>query len=240
MAMSCPQLSEFKISAYSNKLFEAFKTIKEIRKYYSEIADTVEITDLGAGSHLTPKVSRRIADVAANSSMKPFYGEIIYNLIEQMKPQTILELGTSLGIGTLYLSKHDYMPNVITIEGCPAIGALAKQTFSKANASNIKQIIGNFDIMLMGTLSAINEIDFAFIDGNHREEPTLRYFESILKKSHANTVFVFDDIYWSPGMENAWKKIKSHPAVGFSIDLYFMGFIFLNKSHPVKHYKIRI
>lgn len=240
MAMSHPQLSDFKTAAYSNKKWDAFLTIKEIRNYFSRINETIEITDLGAGSRFTPKVTRRICDVAVNSAMKPFYGEIIFNLLELLQSKKILELGTSLGIGTLYLAQHNYQPEVTTIEGCPAISALAAQTFAKTNVENIKQITGNFDLVLSDVITTYDKIDFAFIDGNHQEEPTYKYFETLLKKCSENTILVFDDIYWSRGMENAWKKIKAHPSVGFSVDLYFMGFIFFNKSHELKHFKIRV
>jgi len=68
----------------------------------------------------------------------------------------------------------------------------------------------------------------AFIDGNHRREPTIRYFEQILPFCHNNTILVFDDIHWSAEMEEAWNHIKKVEKVTLSVDLFFKGIVFFN------------
>ncbi|MBK9599269.1 MAG: hypothetical protein IPO60_13350 [Flavobacteriales bacterium] len=49
-----------------------------------------------------------------------------------------------------------------------------------------------------------------FIDGHHAAEPTLDYFDQCLAKAHNDTVFIFDDIHWSTGMEEAC-CVSRHP-----------------------------
>lgn len=69
-----------------------------------------------------------------------------------------------------------------------------------------------------------------FFDGNHQEEATLQYFEACLKKTNEDSIFVFDDIHWSSGMTAAWNKIKAHPQVSISIDLFQLGILFFRKG----------
>jgi predicted O-methyltransferase YrrM len=89
-------------------------------------------------------------------------------------------------------------------------------------------------------LSALPKIDFAFVDGNHKKEPTLHYFRELMKKSTEDTILVFDDIHWSSEMEEAWAYIKENEAVTLSIDLFFIGIIFLKKDFKIKqHFSIR-
>ena len=85
----------------------------------------------------------------------------------------------------------------------------------------------------------MERIDLAFIDGHHAKEPTLEYFEQCLAKAHNDTVFVFDDIHWSRGMEEAWEAIKAHERVTVTIDLYNMGLVFLRREQVPQHFVLR-
>jgi predicted O-methyltransferase YrrM len=78
-----------------------------------------------------------------------------------------------------------------------------------------------------------------FFDANHTKEATLNYFNQCLEKANNNTVFIFDDIYWSEGMTEAWKEIYSNPAVTYSIDLFHLGIVFFNKEWIKSHFKIK-
>ena len=79
----------------------------------------------------------------------------------------------------------------------------------------------------------------AFIDGHHAEAPTVEYFEQLLAKGHANSVFVVDDIHWSVGMEKAWERIKAHPRVTVTIDLYDLGLVFFRTEQGRQHFRLR-
>ena len=79
-----------------------------------------------------------------------------------------------------------------------------------------------------------------FIDGNHQKEATLKYFERLLTIAHNDSVFIFDDIHWSIGMEEAWEEIKNHPAVTVTIDTYFWGFVFFRREQEKEHFIIRL
>jgi len=74
------------------------------------------------------------------------------------------------------------------------------------------------------------KLDFAYIDGNHTYEATIENFESLLEIAHNDTVFVFDDIHWSAGMEKAWNEITDHKRVTVSIDLFRTAIVFLRSE----------
>ena len=77
-------------------------------------------------------------------------------------------------------------------------------------------------------------IDLAYIDGNHRLDPTLNYFEQFLSKINNNSILIFDDIHWSEGMEGAWEIIKAHPSVKCTVDIFFLGFVFFRREFKTK------
>ena len=129
---------------------------------------------------------------------------------------------------------------VITGEGSNAIAAEATLNFHDMNLSFVELVEGNFDDTLPEMLGSMPVVDMAFIDGNHRKEPTLRYFDQILTHTHNFSMIVLDDIHWSAEMEAAWEAIKAHPQVRMSIDLFFVGIVFFREEFKVKqHFTIR-
>ena len=123
---------------------------------------------------------------------------------------------------------------VFTIEGAPEVAAVAESNFRALGLENIECTIGNFDQVLKETLDRAGRIDLAFIDGNHRLEPTLRYFDALYGQLSSSAVVIFDDIHWSREMEEAWESIKKDPRVYLSVDLFFIGLVFFRDSFKVK------
>ena len=97
---------------------------------------------------------------------------------------------------------------------------------------------GSFDEELPKILAS-NTPDFVFFDGNHRKDPTLRYFNWCLDKATDDSIFIFDDIHWSDDMESAWDDIKSHKRVTVTIDLFEMGIVFFKKKQAKQHFIVR-
>ena len=126
------------------------------------------------------------------------------------------------------------------MEGAPEVANVAKKNFKRLLVSNIKIIQGNFDDILPSVIGQLSTVDFAFIDGNHRKEPTLNYFYQLLGKSTQSTILIFDDIHWSAEMEEAWNEIKQHSSVTLTIDLFFIGIVFFrNEQKTNEHFTIR-
>jgi len=217
---------------------ERIINIENLRKTLLSSSKEINIFDLGAGSSNGKTQKYKVCDIAKNSAKSRKYARLLYRIVDHYKFNTILELGTSAGISSMYLSAVPSVKSLTTIEGCPETAKLAEENFNKLDYKNIKQIIGNFDIVLPEILKQ-NKFDFIFFDGNHREDATLRYFEQCLKAINNETVFVFDDINWSEGMKNAWKQIKKHPSVRISIDLFFLGIVFFRKELSKEDFVIR-
>jgi hypothetical protein len=97
-----------------------------------------------------------------------------------------------------------------------------------------KVVVGNFDLVLPGVLEEMGGVDMAFVDGNHRKDPTLAYFNQLMERAGRPAVLIFDDIHWSEEMEEAWGAIKSDPRVYLTIDLFFIGLVFLREEFKVK------
>ena len=220
--------------------YRAYKAVEERRRQLLGSAARISVTDLGAGSHTGAGQQRRVADIARTAAKPRHLAQLLFRLVNYLRPATILELGTSLGLTTAYLAAADSRSRVVSFEGCPNVAAVARETFDKLSLRNIVVVEGNIDQTLAPALTALSApIDFAFFDGNHRYEPTLRYFEQCQAFRTDNSVFVFDDIHWSEDMERAWEAIKAHPDVTLTVDLFYFGLVFFRKNQPKQHFWLR-
>jgi predicted O-methyltransferase YrrM len=220
--------------------YTAYAAIEARRRELLRSSASISVTDLGAGSHTGAGRQRRVADIARSAAKPTRLAQLLFRLVNYFRPATILELGTSLGLTTAYLAAADSRNRVVTFEGCPNVAQVARETFAGLDLRNVDIIEGNIDDTLAPALSALGApVDFAFFDGNHRYEPTLRYFQQCLAHRTNESVFVFDDIHWSPDMERAWETIKAHPDVTLTVDLFYIGLVFFRKNQPKQHFWLR-
>jgi len=216
-----------------NTPYYVYDKIEFLRTQLLASSKMIEVTDLGAGV----SGKRKISDIAQRSAKPAKYGQLLFRMVNHFQPKNILELGTSLGISSLYLAGPSSEAKLVTVEGCPQIARAAGEHFKKFGATNIEVINGNFDEVLPGLND--KKFDFIFFDGNHRKEPTIKYFEMCLAMAGDNAVFVFDDIHWSAEMEQAWEYIKAHKGVSVTIDLFFLGFVFFRKEQVREHFVLK-
>ena len=214
--------------------YQDYENIEYRRKELLTNHSEIQVEDFGAGSAQLKSKARKVSDIAKKSLKSPKYGQLLYRCILWFKPIVIFDLGTSLGITTAYLAKANPGGRVITFEGSGEVLKIASDQFEKLGLTNIKQFPGNMDQTLNMALGGVDIIDFAFIDGNHRKEAVLSYFNLLMGKAGPATIIVLDDIHWSPDMEEAWETIKADNRVKLSIDLFFMGIVFFREEFLVK------
>ena len=238
--------SPFVFDFYKNVLnnrqvYPQYRSINRMRKELESVSRFIKRRDLGARSKDFPGDQRfvRVRDVARHSSVSQKKGELLFRFVKNYHPVSILELGTSLGISSTYLGLAWPDCNIVTIEGCIDSAGVARENFEKAGLKHIHVITGNFEDKLATALEEMPSPDLVFFDGNHKMKPTLAYFEECLKHINPGTVFIFDDIHWSRGMEEAWRIIRRHPEVKVTIDIYQMGFVFFREELSKEDFILR-
>ena len=214
-------------------------SIRKVRKRLITDRRSIIVKDLGAGSEKFKTNLRKVSDIARYSPVPEKYGVLLSNLASEFGKPLILELGTSFGISTMYLAASSADAVIYTIEGCPAVAEIADQNFKSAGLSNVKLLTGTFDEALPVVAETGIKPGLVFIDGNHRKDPVLNYFNYIAELSDNETVIVIDDIYYSNEMEEAWNEIKLNEKVSVTIDIFRMGIVFFRKGISPCNYTIR-
>jgi predicted O-methyltransferase YrrM len=213
--------------------------IEKTRKRLISDQRSIIVNDMGAGSEKLKTNLRKVSDIARYSSVSRKYGILLSNMAAEFGEPQIVELGTSLGISTMYLASTCCGTVVKTIEGSSTISEIATENFKEARIKNIEVLTGSFDEILPVILSSNIKTGLVFIDGNHRKKPVLSYFTQIAENPGSKTVVIIDDIYYSEEMEAAWDEIKRFENVSVTIDIFRMGIVFFREGMAHKDYIIR-
>ena len=218
---------------------QQFACIEKIRTNISNTNNFIKLEDHGAGSSVMKDNvyinHKKIIKTAVSSPKKC---EILYKITQYFKPAKFLELGTSLGIATMYFQKAVPEAEILSIEADPTIAGIALSNFEKCNLKSIKLIQNKIDDILATTLAQNEDISMVYIDANHTYEATIRYFNILISCLKEDLVIVFDDIYWSPGMKQAWEEIKNHSKVDITVDLYQIGICILKKGVSKQNFSL--
>lgn len=224
---------------YDKKFKPEYTILKEYRNELLQNKNAIEITDFGAGSRVFKSNTRQIAQIAKTAGISPKRAQLLFRIADYLQPETILEIGTSLGLATSALSLGNPQASITTLEGCPNTMAIAKNQFKQFGLNNINSVVTEFNDYLANFKLSAFDFRLIYFDGNHSKKATLDYFELLLPTITNETVWIFDDIHWSEDMEQAWKIIINNPKVTVSIDTFQWGLVFFRYEQPKQHFIIR-
>lgn len=225
---------------YDTKPKPDYNILKQYRNALLRNKNTIEVTDFGAGSRVFKSNTRQISKIAETAGITPKRAELLYRITNYFKPETILEIGTSLGLATSALSLGNPEAEIVTLEGCPETSGVAQKQFQKFNLTNVEAVVTEFKNYFSETATKNCHWKLIYFDGNHSKQATLDYFELLLPTITNETVWIFDDIHWSEDMEAAWEIVKNHPKVTVTIDTFQWGLVFFRYEQEKEHFVIRI
>ena len=223
---------------YDKKSKPEYLVLKNYRTSLLENKETIEVNDFGAGSRVFKSNKRQVSKIASTAGISPKRAELLYRIVNYFQPESVLEIGTSLGLATSSLSLGNPNAKIISLEGCANTIAIAKNQLQLQNVQNIEFVTTEFSNYLK-TESKNCEWKLIFFDGNHQKQATLDYFELLLPTISNESVWIFDDIHWSLEMEKAWEIIKNHPKVIVTIDTFQWGIVFFRTEQKKEHFVIR-
>lgn len=213
------------------------KVIESIIRSINSNETKLEISDFGAGSRNLGN-TRTPRQMYRNSASKGKYGRLLYQLARHYQFRHMLELGTSLGIGSLHLKLGSQAGVLTTVEGCPETFKLAKEHVKQCGME-INCILSKFDDFF-GKLPPSACFDFVYVDGHHDGKALLHYIELLDRHIHNDTLILIDDIRWSDSMFTAWNKLIANSDLKLSIDFFRMGLIAKRKQQEKEHFVLKL
>lgn len=224
---------------YDKKKYREYDFLKQYREALLNNKGIIEVTDFGAGSKVFTSNKRQISGIAINAGISAARAELLFRVSKYFQPQNILEIGTSLGLATSALDAGCPAAKITTLEGCPETASTAEKAFENFGLKNIQIEKGKFEDWLDSLSPVPCTLNLIYFDGNHTKEATLHYFNALLPTVTNDSVWIFDDIHWSTGMEEAWEIIKKHPKITVTIDTFQWGFVFFRQEQEKEDFVIR-
>lgn len=212
---------------------EDHSKLDDINKYRIKLLQndsTITFTDHGAGSRTNQGEIRSIKEIAKISGTPPKYTNVLSKIIDLYSSKKVLELGTSLGIGTLSLKSQSNI--VTTLEGDDNVFNFTQKQLTDPQINFTHTL---FDEFIKNDQTIY---DVIFIDGNHSKQATLKYAKELQKNSHEDSIFIFDDINWSDGMKEAWQEIIKSQDFNVTIDIFKFGICFKTEQKK-EHFILR-
>ena len=218
-----------------------YKRLRDkLNRYYQQNKIQVSTEgNAGEGSQSLGKKKVSASSFSNKVGLPPKYGKVLHGLIRENNIYSVIELGTSLGISTSYLSSHAAV-DVTTIEANKQVLDVTRQAYQEiGNSKSIHFVHARFDAILSDLCKAGLANTLIFIDGDHNKEAVMRNFTSCLPFIEESTILVFDDIYWSESMTDSWHEIYQHKKVKLSIDIFRLGIVFFKQANKEKqHFQI--
>ncbi|NND07622.1 MAG: class I SAM-dependent methyltransferase [Saprospiraceae bacterium] len=231
-----PYLSDLVESVIRNrKHAPIFDSIEAQRKMFLRDQELIRKQPFGAGSHAFERPLVKVSKVAEMSLAPRCHGMLYHHLASMLRPRNVLELGTSLGISTAYLFSGWPHANLVSLEGDENLvsrAAASLQTLFSEQRPKI--VLGAFSQNLPWVLAELRELDLVLIDGDHRYQATLDYYQQIKPYLSKHAIVVIHDIHWSAGMSKAWSELQKDKEVKLSVDLYKMGLLCRSEALTVK------
>lgn len=207
---------------------ERVHEIEALRTELCASTDPVDSTATGSGED-----AATIGQLCRTASKPHRWAFLLFRIIREQRPDTCVELGTCLGISAAYGAaalELNGAGSLVTLEGSEARAELAARNLQRLRLGSTRIVTGLFRDTLGPVLERSGGIDYAFIDGHHREEATLAYFDQIAAHASSGAVVALDDIAWSEGMKRAWESVRTRDVVAASIDLFLMGICVIGRS----------
>jgi predicted O-methyltransferase YrrM len=162
--------------------------------------------------------------MASIASVDRLNGMFLHLCARAVGAETICEVGTAAGISGSYLALAPSCRRLYGLEGSAARLDLARATFAACGIeAKVCLILGAFEETLPRLVAQDVRINLAYIDGDHRRQPTLDVFETLLGQLRPGAMVIFDDIRWSAEMFETWLELREWRGFSDTVDLGRMG-----------------
>jgi predicted O-methyltransferase YrrM len=223
---------------YDKSRYHEYGILSSIKKELRASRKIIRVEDQGVSSKQFKKISRTLPELLKISSIPEKYGRLLFRITRHYLPDTIIELGTSIGISAMYLAMGNPHANLLSVEGNPDLCMYAAEFFEKNGLQNIHVLCSDFDDALDSLPELFSRPKMVFIDGNHQYESTIRYFQYFIQRMNMG-IIIIDDIYYSRGMQKAWKEIVTSSKESVTLDIFRMGIIIIRESITPGYYIVR-
>ena len=172
------------------------------------------------------------------SDIKKSHGQLLFRIVNYFKPQKLIQVGASAGIGTLYMigcsSQLDYTVLGRSDESLKWTLWGLKKIHPKEKTGRL--VAGDYQQNLTKALKQAGTIDLLFLNVPEEKEKNWVYIDEALRHIHADSIFFIEGIRANKEMRKVWEDMCQRDEVAVTFDLYNVGIAFFNKRLYKQNY----
>ena len=228
--------SPFVYNLIDQCIYRDSNSTRPVFEYYEGLKANklqLEGVDYGRNGNV---VKRSVSDMIKSSGSQDFEAALLNRLVSFHQSRSVLELGTNLGKSAASMAIHNKESRIHGVEGNEALVGFSNKCFQELGLTNVYCECRTFqDYFDKNDLP----YDFIFIDGDHNYASTLENYQASKKCLTGVGPIVLHDIYWSSGMQKAWKEITQDAEATVTIDLFFFGLVYFRPQQTKQHFNVR-
>ena len=125
--------------------YYSFQDIELYRKQLSHKMDPITYPDWRNKGRLR---CRTVAEIVRREAVKPKLGALLFRVANYFKARNILQIGTTMGISTLYLTSYSTSLRCVALENVPGFAQIAREAFEKKARNPIDLRVGGYKELL--------------------------------------------------------------------------------------------
>jgi len=177
----------------------AMKELVEMRRLLASNDKQISFEDFGASQSSDPDPkpvvkSRSIKDIYNRASIPRTWSEFLFRLVRLLEPSKVLEIGTNLGVGAVYIQRALDMNKtgeLYSLEGSESLSNFANGLIDSHCEGAAILRTGPFSRTLPALLHETTDFSLVFIDGHHTQEAASNYFNLLRPHLSESSVVIF-------------------------------------------------
>lgn len=149
----------------------------------------------------------------------PKYGKMLFRLVNEFQPKSIICAGPVSGMSLLYLAKADSRIPVFHYDGKPELLPVTKYLLTESKVANVSVHQDSPDFLVV-------DLDNSFVVISYPEDPE-RCREIIRditrNRGEKPKAIIVNEIHHSPQMETLWTELTKQKLVRISLDFFTLG-----------------
>lgn len=164
------------------------------------------------------------------------YGELLFRMVNYFRPVTVLQVGGSTGLMSLYLSMASPSTHCYVLDES-GLTELINPFKEKHKLSNLHFLEGSYQQSIADLKNKLRTIDVIFVNVGQDAGRTKEIYQQIKPFIAEETIVIIDAIRSRREMKSFWKELKKDTEVSVTMDLEVLGLVFYNKKLTKRHYK---
>ncbi|MDR1879743.1 MAG: class I SAM-dependent methyltransferase [Tannerellaceae bacterium] len=181
---------------------------------------------------------KAVGRLVRREAVDPKRGALLFRIAHYFKVRNIVQIGSCMGLSTLYLTSYNGGLRCVVLERVPAYASVSRQVYDEAARTPVDLRVGDCKALLPEALIELERVDLVYVHTLFEENDMEWLFNACLKYVHTRTICIFDGIKATAGMRKFWKTVCAHPDVTVTVDLYSMGVVFFDRKWHKRNYTV--